>query len=98
VEGAGVKPEEIAEMLMRQHGLSRADYADRPAVVDGALKMELDGLPTLTFFVELAEALGIALTSIRVEAEDHGGGCDTCGDGGGVSYDITAPLQRRNEP
>ena len=57
--------------------------------------LRLGGLPQLPFFIELAKLTEVPLETIRTEEEDNGPGCDTCGYGGGVEYNVYVPRREQ---
>ena len=61
---------------------------------------EIDGMPVLTFFVELAERLSVPLENISVTGRSDAGFCPTCGPGS-PTFDIEIdmkPPTPRDEP
>lgn len=93
----------LAEMtrLMVKHklvpALTRNGHSDarieRLEEKEWKWKLAFDGMPQLPFFIELAKSLKIPLESIKTEVEDFGGGCDTCGYGGG--FEVYAYIPRK---
>lgn len=67
-------------------GAGRSDVTVKP---DGRWVATLSQLPQLSFFVRLAELANIPIDDIRVDTEDGGSGCDTCGYGAGTEYIVT---------
>lgn len=86
---------EKIEELMKKHGVwgltAGGAGSAHVELKDGRYVLETDGLPQLTFFVELAKLVGIELETIKTESNDLGSGCDTCGYGGGTEYLIFVP-------
>ena len=56
---------------------------------------ELDGMPILPFFVELADACGVPIENIKTDIDWGGGGCDTCGYGGEGHVTVRVFLSRK---
>lgn len=83
--------------LMADHGLLGLTLGGAGdagiAVRDGAYVINVGDLPNLSFFIALAQLVGVPLESIKTEDEHNGPGCETCGYGGGTEYVITVPAK-----
>jgi len=79
---------QIIHILVREGDMH---FEEVPKLTDNGIYFEIDGLPNLTWLLDLADSLGISPRAIQTESMDRGPGCDTCGYGGGPLCKVTIP-------
>jgi hypothetical protein len=86
------------EMIDKINDFVKTHYVffdEKPEPYRDGVKFVVDGVPTLGWLLDLAEALEVNPRDIVTQSWDNGGGCETCGHGGGQRFEAYIPAVRR---
>jgi hypothetical protein len=77
--------------IAQKHGVhcSYINVTDRPYK---RVSFDIEALPVLPFFADLALAFDVPLENIAVDHMHGGSGCDTCGYGSECDFDVEIRL------